>query len=794
MPIAAMLVVLGVACSRTEPSREEIVALFEQGRVGEATELLQGFPETMSDDPELLFLYGQANMAISRPSLAVWPFFVARDDPAWSERAGIALARAAAASGDRDLVLQATDYLLDADPDKIPALQIRAEAEILLNRFDVALEHAERILDQEPKHVSAQIARLQALMGLERIDQIEEGFDELSSIWSGPDFPRDLAERYCGARAVFAHENGDSEEAERRFSECRETFPNSRTLLSATASFLDALGRHSESNAVFEAALEIEPDAFDLARILAQRLMHAGDEEAATQVLVRSAEASGPDQGAAWTELAHHYLALGAPEEAVSAWRKRLARPPEPDEKVLFSYAESLVQAHEFQEAEEIATRLPESLSALTRALVHLERREPEQALRYFDIGQRLWPNNATARYLAGIAAEQALEIDRAIEEYRQSIRIEAAETPAAYRLALIREAEGSFERARTALFHFVEGHPGDLDGRLASLRISGRLYGAEAVVRTFRAARWPREESDETLARAAESVWETGGASQAVSFLRAQPDVDFTHADHLASARVLTHSLHAARRTDEAIALARKAVEQNPQSAAAHEVLAFVLGLDGSPARDVRDAFEAALMLDPDHARSLAGLAAVAESAGRIAEARTLYARAIEADPYDFDARRREALLIAAAGDRAEAITRLEGLLADVPQDTQTMIASARLLHEHDSGSRRAVRLASTAVRFRGGAPALSTLTEILMENGAPADALTSLRRAAEHDAGPHLHYHMGRALRIAGHLGAARDSFVRAVELGAKAAFPEHLETVQAIAELSRDVRVGS
>ena len=70
----------------------------------------------------------------------------------------------------------------------------------------------------------------------------------------------------------------------------------------------------------------------------------------------------------------------------------------------------------------------------------------------HFDRGQRLWPNSASVRYHAGLAAEYDGDLERAVEEYRQAVRIDAAATSGAWRLARILEGQGQREAAQIAL------------------------------------------------------------------------------------------------------------------------------------------------------------------------------------------------------------------------------------------------------------------------------------------------------------------------------------------------------
>jgi len=782
-----------VGCSDAADRQDEIKSLVEAGRFSESIELLEDALKVPPRDPELLYLYGVANMGLGRPSLAIWPFLAAKDRPGWAMKAGLALVRAAIASGDPDQAIQSASALLENDPDHVVALQLRAESRILTKAYEEALEDADRLIDLDEEIIAAHVVRLQALLGLERMEDIETDFDKLESMWSDESFPPALAQRYCTARAMFANERGDNEESAKRFEGCLESFPNSRIVLQAAVKFFDETRDSERATAILREAVERDPSAGDLSESLANRLRGMGKIDSATQVLIDATAQPGPGRAKAWAALAYHYFSLEDFEKSVEAWKELLEILATPDEGVLFSYAESLVRAHHFEEAEEVAKRLPESLAALTRAIIHLERGEPETALAHFDAGQRLWPNNAVARYFAGMAAERALDIDRAIIEFRHAIRIDADETPSPLRLARILEAQGELDAARTALNYFLRAHSTDVEANLMSLRIMTELMGPQIVERTFLTYRWPRAEMGSIVGKAAEIVLRKGGSEPTLSFLSSLRGMDFRQPRNADALRVFVRALAESGRVGEAKEWVDAALAAHPNSAALHEIRASQLERMGARADAVRAAREKALELDPEYSRTLVALAESAAAAGREDEARRLFERAAASDPNDFISRRRAADLAARAGATDEAIRLLQSVLDESPQDARAAIRLAQIVHEQRNDLARAAQLARVAVRYRGGSDAFDILNRVHLETGAIQEAVTVLREASERQGDdPSLHYHLGRALRLRGQTEAAVASFERAIAVGADRNFPERKAAESEIAELSRSASV--
>jgi tetratricopeptide (TPR) repeat protein len=775
-------------CDDSSARLAKIDRLMETNSFEESIELLEAQLVETPNDPRLLYLYGMAHMGLSRPTLAIWPFLTARNHPDWELKAGLAVVHAAMASGDYDLAIQSASLILEDEPDHAVARGLLAESRIAAKAYEEALEDANQLIDLDEENFLAQILRLQALMGLERIEEVEADFDTLEAMWTDESFPQPLAEQYCTARAIFASEKGDNAESSKRFDSCLESFPNGRIVLMGAVSFFDQSGNSERATELLEAAVEREPSASDLTRALAKRLVEKGDPQAATRILIQAtkeAEAGHPD---AWITLAYHYFSLDEFEQSVRAWEEGLDLLPQPDEGILFSYAESLVRAHQFEAAERVATSLPEYLAELTRGLVELERGEPEAALEHFDAGQREWPNNAAARFFAGVAAERAADIDRAIVEFRHSIRIEADETPAALHLARILNAEGHFEAAQTALGHYLPGHPTDVEGNLLSLRIAARLRGPAFVERIFPAYRWPRDQVGSIVGEAAEIVLTTGGPEAALRFLTTVGHIDFRQPRNADATRVFVLALARSGRPDVARDTIGEALEAHPESAALHEVRASLLEYLGAEASVVREAHHKALELDSEFPRSLSALAESAVNAGQETEARRLFERAAAADPKDFTSRRRAAELAASAGEIDAARRQLQSLLDDSPQDVRAAINLARILHQRGDDPDRAAKLARLAVRYRGGSDAFEILNQVHFSAGTVDQAIEVLQSASlRQGSDPSLHYRLGQALRRIGESSNAAAAFKRALALGADRDFPERTVAEKAIAELS-------
>ncbi|MCB9665049.1 MAG: tetratricopeptide repeat protein [Alphaproteobacteria bacterium] len=124
----------------------------------------------------------------------------------------------------------------------------------------------------------------------------------------------------------------------------------------------------------------------------------------------------------------------------------------------------------------------------------------------------------------------------------------------------------------------------------------------------------------------------------------------------------------------ERAVAEARARVQRAPASPDAQYLLGRAL-----PAPDAsREAFERALRLDPEHARSYAGIGGILRARGALREAAEAYQRALSLDPTLAEAWGGLLAITVASGDREGAGQVAEAALAKVPQHVESWLALA--------------------------------------------------------------------------------------------------------------------
>jgi tetratricopeptide (TPR) repeat protein len=718
-----LLLLLLAGCGPADPVAE-IRDLHAAGRFEESLEPLRDLLEARPEDPEVHYLYGSALMRSGRPSLALWPLRKAMESPEWLVPAALQLGAAELHTRNPGRAIEAMTRVLEAEPEHTGALALRALARLHSRRdYEEALADAERALEIDPDELEALIPHAVALLALERVEEAETALDEIARRSREEELGLETEAKYCAVRASFAEEKGDAEAADRIYGECLERFPISFVVVEDAIAFYDSRERFDRSEEILREALAVAPEARPYRISLVLRLRAAGEEEAAERILREATEAEHPVLAAsAWADLAGYYVDRQNFAAGVSAYERVLESAPEPGPQTLFAYAEALVMAGRYEEALALAremTLVPHR--ELVRGRVHLARDEPAQALERFAEGLRLWPENAVARYFAALAAEQIGDFDRAISEYRYSIRAGAGQSDARLRLARLHVAEGALALALEALRHDVDRQPGDLEMALLELEILARLgrSPARSIPHLDRLIR-PTAVWGRAVAALAAGTRARSGPAAAAEFVRGADRLDLADPRNAPALRALVVDLADAGKPDEALSLAEASLRARPDVAAFHAIRGRALAGRAAAAGEVRAAYERALELEPENAHALSGLARLRAEAGDAEAALSLFERAAAADPEDASPAHAAAELLISLGRGDEAEARLEDRLEGHPFDGRAALRLAELGAERGAEAERTLALARRAVRFGGGPEAVELLDRVGRSPGA--------------------------------------------------------------------------
>jgi tetratricopeptide (TPR) repeat protein len=783
-----MALALATACGYDAQDSLDAAQLeLTRGDLEQALELLRDGLAENPDHLELNLLYAQVLLQTGRPSLAVWSLAKVAADPAHAMQAGLLLARAQIASGSFDDAIVSLDRVLAKEPENEAALRLRAAAKLRVSRESDALEDIERGLALVPDDLGLMMAKLTALLRLERGDEaadvmaaLRRGIDAVEGM--PPAQRAQLAGRYCIAEASFTYENGDTEGAEAAYLACLDAYPNQPLVISATTGFLDRIGKHEQATQTLRDALAAEPNNLPRRVTLSDRLRESDPEEA--EQLLREMVDEQPE---VWAALADHYLALEDRAAAVDALEHALALHPglAPPEWSLMR-ADLLIQLGDYEAAEPAISALEEPVYRhVTRGRLELARGKPARALELLSEGIRLWPDGATARYLAAQAAEQLGDFARAESEYKEALRAGEAHTDAGLQLAQLLYSRDRGQEALSVITTYSSQAPDDATAYETAFEIAERHASprlAQSILARYRSR---PAHTVRSLAFALGVVARTQGAEAAVRAVE-QSSLDLRDPAFAPVLAVVTESLSEQGSYPAALARIDAALSAHPGRTELLVLRGSVLEAAGS-VDEARNTYLRALDSAASNPDALMRLAGIAARAGEIDAAVALYDRAAESAPDDPEPVYAAARLLREQRS-PEAVPRMQSVLVRDPRHAGAATALVDDLIDRDqANSDQALALARRALRFSRSSETLASYVRLHIARGEPGEAIRALHRAGgEEPNSPSTQFLLGRALILAGRPESGAELLHDAL---AQSDFPEREEAERTLAELAAD-----
>ncbi len=490
--IAAASLLAGCGGKPEDDARERLA----RGAFAEALPGLRALIDEQPDRPELQLLYAQALIGNRDRSLAVWPLRKAASHPSHALQAGLMLADNLYRTGDFHESVRAATRVLDVKPNHRAALQVRMRARLRARQGEAALEDARLLSEYHPADHDARMGRIEALLILERGDEAEAAIREERTrlATAGDAAPEVLRAQMCLLEATFLGERGEREGAEQVLLSCVEAHPGDpRIVASAVSHFTEA--NPARALAVAAAAVAAAPNELDHRILLAHLHARQGDPEAGAQVLAEATGPGKPGAASAWHALYDYHWKLASYRQALDAYEHFLARVAEPSTAQRINHADALIHVGDFRRAEEEASQLEPQYADLLLGRIAVAEGRPEEALERLERAIAHWPSNATARWLAGMAAEALGRMGPADAHYLEAYRIEhsqgsggAPQTDAALRLARLRRAAGAYDAALQFANAHIRDAPQRPEGYVEAIQIA-RAAGCVDLVEAMLAA-----------------------------------------------------------------------------------------------------------------------------------------------------------------------------------------------------------------------------------------------------------------------------------------------------------------
>ena len=609
------------------------------------------------------------------------------------------------------------------------------------------------------------------LAELGRLEAAEREHQRVKELGAASDDPA-LRSRACLAPALFADQVlEDPVRAHALYSECADARPTDISVLNHLVGFFDRQGELARGTELWRHAIEAAPEKLGLRQGLALRLQAVGEPAEAEDTL-RAAVRSF-DSPAAWNLLAGFYRARNEPGKALDAIENGIERGGAIDPGIEFLRIDVLIDLGELERARTATEALDQPTYAqLLRGRIFLSEGDAANALASFEEGIRAWPNNAAARYLAGVAARDLGDYERARSEFREAVRANNAETDAALELARLLFELREYEEA-VQFANFATGGRGG-PRRPEPYAIAARSLSALGQPERAKAAIAALERLGLEIEAVRERAWiaraqQGPGQSQAVLSASGRDLSSPEHRPLLELAVENLLQLDDAEAALEAVAAALRAAPEDPALLAMRGAAFQALGRFG----DAGASLERGLALADDHPALLAALGSLRAAEGRTEEAVQHYDAAYAASPREGRYGYASAQLLAGDGQREAARARLRALTQRHPGLPGPRNDLAWLLAEQEEELDRALVLAEQARRLDPRPAMLDTLGWVHFKRGEHAKAVSVFEAALADDPNnASTRYRLARALEAAGDSDRARATFDKALRSGP---FPE-------------------
>jgi tetratricopeptide (TPR) repeat protein len=760
-----------------------IHALQDAGRFEDSIDALRGVLAVTPELPEANHRLGVALVRTGNPGRSIWALEKASESAAFLIPSSLQLASVQLGLHNFEESIRASDRVLDVDPNHSEALSLRARAHVGARQLELALTDTTHLLELDPDDYATLIVHATVLAELGRTREAEAAHERIKQI-SEASGDEDRAGRGCLAPALFARDNlGDPSRAEDLYEDCASRYPRNAFAMGHIANFFDSIGKPQRAIELIQRAVAEEPEDLALRSSLATHLARLGRTEEAEAVLETAVDRFGIE--AAGNLLVRHFRNHGDPQRALELIEQLADKTGGTDDPLQFIRADLLVDVGQLDRAEEIANHFKEpSYTNMIRGRILLVRGDAEAALAAFDAGIATWPNNAGARYLAGLAALRLGNFERAIVELRESVRVDGSETQAARVLARLyfdrREYLQAITFSEIARQHAAPAQRAEgLELEARALAASGEFERARSAIREIAAL--PGRAGDAAAGLAVVERMATGPAA-AIATIE-DLGLDLRDPANESALRSLANDLVVIDRADRAVASIHRALQARPESASLHALMGTTLAR-AKRSTDARSAFSRALEIDARCPEALGGMAALMAAAGDIRRAVELFDRAAGFDPgneaYAYAAAQR----VLAAGDRSAAEARLRAIIRRSVSHAGARNDLAWLLATDGRDLDLALSLAREASRLRPQSATLDTLGLVHLKRGEFERAIDVLEKAvALPGSSPTTEHHLAMALSGSGDTERAREILRRALAGGD---FPEAEAARQQLADL--------
>jgi tetratricopeptide (TPR) repeat protein len=661
-----------------------------------------------------------------------------------------------------DIAGAAREYARAADllPANDAVLVKAGEYRLLAGRFEDAKALASKVIARSPANVNARILMGNALAGLKDFAAAIAQMQEAATV-----DPTRVSPAISIGHLELAR--GDKAEAEASFGRALQIDPKSSVARMALASFYVSDGRVDEAESTLREGLALDPNDVQANRAMAGFYLQTRRVAEAEPFLKAAADALG--DGPSGLALADYYAATRREGEA-RAILERLSAKPEVFVDAKTRIASLAWRASRKDEAYaavgDALRRDPRSpMALLTRGGFLVADRKSADAIKDLKTAVSVSPRLVDGHLLLATAYRDANDLDAAVKEYEEVLKLRPAAIAANYALAVLSLSRG---KAESALQYAQQASKASPNGRDVGLVYIRALVATRALSQAESQARlllqlYPkdadvnaamgtvlavsgkpadaRRQYEAALAASATNMEAIGGLVRldlqsdrmAQALQRLEARVALTPADPEVLV-LAARSYLQAKDPLKAESLLQRAIAADGSRLEAYDMLGRIyVALRRLPV--AQQQFEAIVQRQPRSVSAWTMLAILNEMGGRTADAEKAYEKALDIDPQAGVASNNLAWLYATSGRNLDV----------------------------------ALQLAQTAKSRMPDEPSVSdTLGWIYLQKSLLAQALPALEESVRHVPGnPEFQFHLGLAQAKAGNVQAAREALQQALKL---------------------------
>jgi tetratricopeptide (TPR) repeat protein len=396
---------------------------YQQGRMAEAAQLLEGLRRQFPRQAQILELAAVVALQSGRPDIAA---------ERWAEQVRIEKKNPVAHSN----------------------LSMALHA---LGRLDEAFDHARRAVRLDPKLAQAHNNLGNVYNAGNRLDKARESYEKALRL--GLREPRVLVNL-----GDVCHRTGDDVAARKYLEDSIRSFPDFAPAHNNLGVVLMELGDPEAAQRAFDKAIALQPDDPDAVINLATLHGRRGDKEAAEALLQRALKAH-PKHHGALVNLARLRDSQGQVAEAQGLLREVLAMRPD-DADALTLLGQMQVDYQGYADAEELFVKAVKSDPLKVKAHTGLaecllERGRLEVARKHLDKARALLPDSDEVAYVSNRIQYELGHVDAAVQGWRDFIARHPALRFGYTGLADLLAKEGRLEDARQV---YREGEAAGVD------------------------------------------------------------------------------------------------------------------------------------------------------------------------------------------------------------------------------------------------------------------------------------------------------------------------------------------